>query len=738
MEKGLVSVIMPNYNGEDYIEDAINSVLIQTYNRVELIIIDDGSTDNSRSLINSKKDRRIRPVFLPYNGQICNALNVGLGLAQGEYIARIDSDDIWEADKLEKQLQILESNSQIGACFSWVNIIDDENLIINRDESELYGLFRHENTDRIKHIRDLFYQGCYLCHPTVIMRKEIVDQVGLYDFSLVQIQDYDYWLRLLLISDIYIVKEELVRYRRCQDLSRNLSSNTDLANIRSLNENMIMKSRFINSLTNSQFNEIFKQDFKYEGASSDEELECEKAFILLNSFEKTTRYPVNGVYKMRDLLNNRTTRELLEREYCFTDKDFYELMSQHIFYDYILEKKGHELEEKKNENECLLNENAYLKAENKRQKDMLNSFAYSKSWNFTRPFRTIMTIMRRVVRPLKNIKYHYYFGKNKIGRPNVFLMNTEDYWNLGSLQIAVSEMQWLEKNFKEKYRIHEIPATKYEKLLPFVKKYARKDDIFFIHGGGNIGNEYLEPEERRRQIIELFPDNQIYSLPQTVYFNKNKINYKDELARSQKIYDGHKKLKFFVRDQVSYDFMRDNFKCEVILTPDMVMYSEFVQPKKVRENKIILNLRHEFEAKLSQRQREYIYEVAGKYAETVSCIDNLKDHFISVEEREQEISEYLSVMKTAGLIITDRLHGMIFAALTETPCIVVDNYNQKVSNLYKTWLEGIDYICFAKHVLDIEELIPHMYQKKCIYKGERFRKIFDELASMILLETKIE
>src|SRR5699024_9013115 len=112
---------------------------------------------------------------------------------------------------------------------------------------------------------------------------------------------------------------------------------------------------------------------------------------LLNSFEKTTRYPVNGVYKMRDLLNNRTTRELLEREYCFTDKDFYELMSQHIFYDYILEKKGHELEEKKNENECLLNENAYLKAENKRQKDMLNSFAYSKSWNFTRPFRTIMT-----------------------------------------------------------------------------------------------------------------------------------------------------------------------------------------------------------------------------------------------------------------------------------------------------------------------------------------------------------
>lgn len=727
MEKGLVSIIMPNYNGEDYINDAINSVLNQTYSKFELIIIDDGSTDRSKELISEKKDRRITPVFLSYNGHICNALNIGLGFAKGEYIARIDSDDIWENDKLEKQIQVLETNNKIGACFSWVNIIDEENFIINDEKDELYHLFRSDNADRIEHLRRLFYQGCYFCHPTVLIRKDIMDQIGLYDYSFVQIQDYDYWLRLLLITDIYIIKEELVRYRRCQDPSRNLSGNSDVANIRSLNENMLMKDKFISSLSKLQFTEIFRKDFKYKDACSDEEIECEKAFILLNSFEKTARYPVNGVYKIQKLLNHRTTRELLHQKYHFTDKDFYNLMSRHIFYDYILERSGEELCEREKDVE-------YLKSENLKQKQLIDSFEYSKSWNLTRPLRIISGRIKRIVRPLKNIKYHYNYGKNIIGKPNIYLMNTEDYANLGDLQIAISEMQWLKKNFEGKYRIHEIPATKYEKLLPFVKKYARKDDLIFIHGGGNIGNEYMEPEERRRQIIELFPDNLIYSLPQTVYFNKNKTNYNDELARSQEVYGNHQKLRVCVRDQVSYAFMQEHFTCKTLLTPDMVMYSDFTQHPKVRENKIILNLRKEFKAKLSQRQREYIYEISKRHAETVVYLDNLKDHFISVEERENKISEHLSEIKSASLVITDRLHGMIFAVLSETPCIVIDNYNHKVSNLYNTWFKEIDYVCLVKHILDIDELIPKMSQKKSIYKGGHYQNTFDELANKILSE----
>lgn len=729
MEKGLVSVIMPNYNSKDYIGEAIDSVLNQTYDKLELIIIDDGSTDDSKCLINDRKDGRIRPVFLSCNGQICNALNIGLDIAKGEYIARIDSDDVWEKDKLEKQINILKRDDKIGACFTWVNIIDDESFLSNDKEQLCYRLFRHNNEDRVSHIRELFYKGCYLCHPTVLVRKKIVDQVGYYNYSFVQIQDYDYWLRLLLITDIYIINEELVRYRRCQNISRNISANTDKANVRSLNENMLMKNNFVNSLSNSQFIEIFQKDFLCKDAQTDEELKCERAFVLLNSYEKTMRYPVDGIYKINELLNQDETRKLLRTKYNFVDKDFYDIMANHIFYDYILEKNSHDLQERKADIE-------YLKAENTRLQKLCTSYELSKSWMITKPFRFISGIVARILRPIKNVKYHYYFGKNKKNMPNIYLMNSEDYGNLGDLQIAVSEIEWMEHCFSQNYRIHEIPATKYTKLLPFVKKYVRKDDLIFINGGGNTGNEYLEAEERRRQIIELFPDNVIYNLPQTVYFNEKKSNYEIELAKSQYIYNQHNNFHFWVRDQYSYEFMKKNFNCDVVLTPDMVLYNDFKQLKRERKNKIIIIFRREFEAKIGQEHRDYISNVAKKYAKSVIEIDNLKEYY-SCGKREEEILNHLSEIKEAGLVITDRLHGMIFSVISETPCIVIDNYNQKVSNFYNTWLKDIDYVCLVKNVKQIEKMIPVMLKKKCIYNGEQFKKIFEDLASSIIKNAEV-
>lgn len=274
--------------------------------------------------------------------------------------------------------------------------------------------------------------------------------------------------------------------------------------------------------------------------------------------------------------------------------------------------------------------------------------------------------------------------------------------------------------------------------MPFVKKYIRKDDIIFINGGGNIGNEYLEPEERRRQIIELFPENLIYSLPQTVYFNTKKPNYEIELANSQCVYNRHKNLHVFVRDICSFEFMKSHFECDVVLTPDMVLYSEFISPEIERENKIVINLRREFEAKIGQNHRDYIFDVAGKYAESTVYIDNLKEYFVPVEKRKEEILKHMSEIKEAGLVITDRLHGMIFSVITQTPCIVIDNYNGKVSNFYNTWLKDIDYVCLVKRVKEIERLIPVMYKCKCTYNGEVFKKIFEDLAHSIIDNVKVE
>lgn len=384
---------------------------------------------------------------MPCNGHICNALNIGLESAQGEFIARIDSDDVWEKNKLEKQIRVMENNSKIGACFSWVNIIDDESILNNTEEESCYKLFRQDNKDRVSHIRDLFYNGCYLCHPTVVLRKKTVEQVGNYDYSLVQIQDYDYWLRLLLLADIYIINEELVRYRRCKDANKNISANTDKANVRSLNENMLMKNKFINNLTNAQFVEIFQEDFQYKNAQTNEELECEKAFVLLNCFKKSKRYPVGGMYKLNKLLNQDKTRKVLNNQYDFTDIDFYNLMSNHIFYDYILEQMIQELHERRKDVEYLKKDVEYLENENIKLKEYCDAYEFSKSWRMTKPFRDVSRKIARIKRPIQNAKYHLYYGKNKRTMPNIYLMNSEDYGNLGDLQIAASEMEWLEHYF---------------------------------------------------------------------------------------------------------------------------------------------------------------------------------------------------------------------------------------------------------------------------------------------------
>ena len=107
MNEKLVSIVMVNYNQERFIKEAIDSVIAQTYQNWELIIVDDGSTDQSVDIIKNYDDDRIKPIYLEENSHICIATNVGFSHVTGEYIARLDSDDVWEKEKLYKQVALL-------------------------------------------------------------------------------------------------------------------------------------------------------------------------------------------------------------------------------------------------------------------------------------------------------------------------------------------------------------------------------------------------------------------------------------------------------------------------------------------------------------------------------------------------------------------------------------------------------------------------------------------------------
>jgi len=199
-----ISVVMSVYDGEKFLEEAVLSVLNQTYKDFEFIIIDDGSTDSSLKMLRSfeKKDERIKLVSRENKG-LTRSLNEGIKLAQGEYIARMDGDDISMPKRFEKQIDFLEKNKDIALCGTWaINIDENGNEI---------GEYKTPTTN--KEIRKMILFHNPFIHPSVMMRKEIINNVGLYNEKIKYAQDYEYWLRIIKKNKMANLNSFLLWYR---------------------------------------------------------------------------------------------------------------------------------------------------------------------------------------------------------------------------------------------------------------------------------------------------------------------------------------------------------------------------------------------------------------------------------------------------------------------------------------------------------------------------------------------
>jgi glycosyltransferase involved in cell wall biosynthesis len=198
----MVTVLLPVYNGEEYLKSAIDSILTQTYTDFEFLIINDGSTDNTEQIILSYTDPRIRYVKNEQNIKLIATLNKGLKLAKGKYIARMDADDISLPERLEKQISFLENNPNVGLCGSYLKSLGTAN-------NQLIGY--KTNSDEIK-FRLLF--DTHFPHPAAVLRKDILDQFGLeYEAEYIHVEDYVLWNRMAEHTDLAILPEVLVLKR---------------------------------------------------------------------------------------------------------------------------------------------------------------------------------------------------------------------------------------------------------------------------------------------------------------------------------------------------------------------------------------------------------------------------------------------------------------------------------------------------------------------------------------------
>jgi glycosyltransferase involved in cell wall biosynthesis len=195
-----VSVLMPAYNAEKYITEAIDSILAQTFSDFEFIIINDGSTDKTPEIVRSYKDSRIVFVDNTKNQGLIAVLNQGLDICRGEYVARMDSDDISMPERFTKQVAYLDAHPDVGICGT---------LYTN------FGAVKESTATQLISPRALdFVRGCRFCHASVMLRKAMFDQYGLrYNPDYIACEDYELWTRAIRYMKAHNIQESLLRYR---------------------------------------------------------------------------------------------------------------------------------------------------------------------------------------------------------------------------------------------------------------------------------------------------------------------------------------------------------------------------------------------------------------------------------------------------------------------------------------------------------------------------------------------
>ena len=320
----LVSVYINAYNAERFILETVNSVLNQTYKNLQLIVVDDGSTDKTGEILASVKDERLEVYTVSPNRHIANALNTGLSHVKGDYVAHTDADDPWAADKIEKQVAYLEANKDCHMCVTHTRMIDMEGNDADEKYPEIKEIFKIPTMSQAEMFR-YFYDRCnHISHCSFLATKELMDKVGPYDLTLPYLHDFDLWMKALCHTRIHVIEEPLTCYRMVEN--SNSKMNLEKWNSYDLEYERLME-RAIDQVPDDVFLEAFADKLRLQGAHTPQEIELEKAFIMIDAARPLLPNSHLAVSRFVQLFKNKEYLELAETKFHFTLHDFYKLQT---------------------------------------------------------------------------------------------------------------------------------------------------------------------------------------------------------------------------------------------------------------------------------------------------------------------------------------------------------------------------------------------------------------------------
>lgn len=311
----------------------------------------------------------------------------------------------------------------------------------------------------------------------------------------------------------------------------------------------------------------------------------------------------------------------------------------------------------------------------------------------------------------------------------VFLIATPIHGNLGDQAIVYAERQLFTK-LKKRFHIIEVSNPLYTNNRELIQSVIMERDIIVIDGGGSMGTLWLEEEYKMQDIVRRFPNNDIFIFPQTIFFSDDEKGNK-ELAQAVSVYSSHKKLTIFCRDELSFELMQNNFSSvKTFYTPDIVLSIKCPSSVVTRRKDVLICLRDDLECVQDKTLEHKVCDYLKDLNVNLKMTSTLTGGYIDKYSRKNELYKKWKEFSEARLVITDRLHGMIFCAITGTPCIALDNVSHKVKGGY-FWLRELSYIVFLEEKDIPVELIQRMLEmdnEKRQYDG---KNDFSELIMVI-------
>ncbi len=786
-----ISIVIPAWNVENYIVKCVESCLRLRGAEIEIIIINDGSTDNTLNVVNTNFHNvdNLR-VYTTENRGLSAARNYGIKMATGDYIMFLDADDWLRTDinQLLSNESIFDNLDVLFFCCQMIDETDENRLYPQKQFPVDFEVYSGEEIFKISRER---YAGAGFFHFAWlgVYRRTFLLGNNITFFEGIVYEDYDFWFKVMKCA-----KRLRYSYRICYAYRLRNGSITHVG----FSENILY------SIYKTIHSILDKTDL------TDDYLACAAAKIELLIIWAEMRTSTDRPDYMEEKIYNRGIEEkkelisLIDKKYGEDNQELvkikYRLISHLVFcfgiYDDDLQKYL-----KNMYNKLITEITNYMSLWNlKDEKKRIGFYGYDvqadviantytellggiksevvyidesiKSNRLKHYNRNIINIgdlgkeeideviicsnnstekiKNRIESAYPHVRVYSPYIKSKFSlmwvvcgnymeifekmqatenKKRILLLETPEYANVGDHLIAVSEIEFLHKYFPE-YEVIEITNEEYAFYKCRLKRIIRKSDILVITGGGFFGGMWRQFHyDQALDIIAGYPENKIIVMPQSVYFEKTQEG-EEYRKRTIDVFD-RDNLSVVCREHFSVSALTSigiNNK-NIYQSHDIALYWKYEKPIQ-RSESIGIFLRSDKESIIEKSEREKIDRVlVYSGLELIHSSMQYRCERIFKQERKRVVDEKLEEIASYKLVVTDQLHCMISCAITRTPCIAFNNISRKLEGVYE-YLRDYKFIKFLPNTEYFQETLDELIRTDTSELiGNDFSEEWDNLAS---------